>query len=153
MFDRRSLIIGLVLTVGLSLGPAGLASAGTTLTKTQFIAKANTLCNDAATTFAPKVAQLKGKSMTPELIAKFVGELLPVVQVQIDKTEKLVPPTSERAKVATMLSTDQAEWNALKANPQLMAADGGKRSPFVTADGLARKLGLLGAPGSSVCSK
>ncbi len=153
MSARKSLLIGLVLAAGLSVVPASLASGGTPLTKAQFIAKANTLCTDAASTFAPKVAQLKGKKMTTKLIAQFVGELLPVVQNQIDQTKKLVPPTSERAKVAAMLSADQTEWNALKANPQLLAANGGKTSPFVTADGLARKLGLLGAPGASVCSK
>ncbi|MGD0054292.1 MAG: hypothetical protein ABSC34_02505 [Acidimicrobiales bacterium] len=153
MSARKTLLIGLALIVGLSIGPATLASGGTALTKAQFIAKANALCTDAANSFAPEVKQLKGETMTPQLIAKFVAELLPVVQAQIDKTKELVAPKTEQSKVATMLSTDQKEWNALKANPQLMGANGGKTSPFVTADGLARKLGLLGAPGSGVCSK
>jgi len=145
-------MIAVALSIGLTLGPASLAS-GAPLTKAQFIAKANTLCSDAAASFAPEAKALKGQTMTPTLIAHFVAELLPVVQNQIDKTKALVPPKSEQAKVSKMLATDQSEWNALKANPQLMDANGGKTSPFVTADSLARKLGLLGAPGSSVCSK
>jgi hypothetical protein len=153
MSARKTFTIGLVLLGALSMGPADLASGSTALTKAQFIDKANALCTKAANTFAPKAKELKGKTMTPQLIAHFVDELLPVVQTQINSTKELVPPKDEQTKVATMLSTDQTEWNALKANPQLLNADGGKRSPFVTADGLARKLGLLGAPGSGVCSK
>jgi hypothetical protein len=146
-------MIGLVLSVGVMLTPASLASGATPLSKAQFIAKANLLCTDAAETLAPKLKEFKGKTMTPTLVAQLVAELLPVVQTQIDKTKALVPPKNEQTKVDKMLAADQTEWNALKANPQSMDANGGKTSAFVIADGLARKLGLVGAPGSGVCSK
>ena len=146
----RLAALALIVLFPLGLGVASPASGGTPLTKSQFITKANALCAAAAAQFRPNEKQFKGQTMTPQLITRFVADLVPVIQEQLDKTKGLTPPSSSLKSVQKMLATDQGELKAFKANPQLMA---GKTSPFVLADNLAGKLGLLGAPGSSVCTK
>lgn len=163
MIPRRAAVIACsIVTIGLiTTGAGGPAQASvgrvssrsaTPLTQAQFISEANGFCAAAVTQFASVLPQFAGvkKNPAPSEIAALVNALAPIVQGQISKTRALNPPKADRAKVAAFLKANQLDLNKLKTDPQLMAA---KTSPFLSADNLARKLGLLGAAGSGPCSK
>jgi hypothetical protein len=122
------------------------------LTKAQFITKANALCADGVTAFAADSSQFAGikTNPTPQAISAFVSALSSIVQSQINKTRALKPPKVDQGQVTKFLQDDQTELNMVKADPQLLS---GAHSPFLAADTLARKLGLVGAPGSGPCTK
>jgi len=145
---RRAIVVALVLVAGIA-SFAGSAAAKP-LTKAQFVAHANALCNAAAKAIAPVFQQLGSGSGPPtaQQVTAFIGGFAPIVQNQINKTKALKPPTRDQTKVTKMLQADQAELNMVKGNPQLL---GGKQSPFLGADSMARKYGLEDAPGAGVC--
>lgn len=159
MIIRRVVIVSLVVATGIvatgsivaattRLGyPASVELGRSTkstkpLTKGQFITQANALCDAAATESAASGQQFKPK---PQATPAFVS----IVQHQIDRTRALVPPIHDQAKVQAFLGADQDELNKLKIHPNEL---GQKRSPFSTADSLARAYGLEGAAGSGVCT-
>ena len=170
MIVRRAVIVALVVVAGMvansgaaaaSTGPGKparivLVSAKSTqpLTKAQFISKADALCANGVTAFAavaPRFAGIK-KNPTPQAISALVSALSSIVQNQIDKTRALKPPKAEQAAVTEFLRANQTELRVLEADPQLLANSANK-DPFLTADNLARKLGLEGAAGSGPCTK
>lgn len=118
------------------------AKSKTPLTKEQFIAQANALCDAAATASAALGVQ-------PALHIVSTPGFVSIVQRQIDRTRALVPPVHDRSTVEKFLSANQDELNSLKTNPSAL---GQKRSPFSTADALARAYGLEGAAGSGACT-
>jgi hypothetical protein len=130
------------------------AKAKKPLTKKQYIAKANALCDAAASAFVPVTKQfapqLQGNSQpSPQVIAAFVKALASVVQHQINTTRALVPPKHDQAKLKKMLSLNQDALTKVKADPTLLA---GKHNPFLAADTIARNYGLEGAAGSGPCT-
>lgn len=131
-----------------------LAKTKKPLTKAQYIAKADALCDAAAAAFGPVKQQFQqqvGNSQpTPQVIAAFVKAVVPIVQHQIDKTRALLPPKRDQSKVKKILRAEQAALEKVKADPQ--KAFGQKKSPFFAADSLARAYGLEGAAGSSACT-
>ncbi|GEM_PF-6189131 len=151
MSVRRVVVVASIVVAGM-VPFAGGAGAAKPLTKAQFITEANALCAASRAAFAPLESQFAGlkTNPTPQAIAAFVSALSTIVQKQINKTRALTPPKAEQAQVTKFLRDAQTELNMVKADPQLM---GGPHSPFLTADTLARKLGLEGAPGSGVCTK
>ena len=128
------------------------ASQSKTLTKAQFIARANALCSAAAAAMTRVFQQLPKSGGTPssQEISAFIAAFAPVVQKQINGTKSLKLSKSNRAKISKMLQTDQAELNKVKSDPALL---GGKQSPFLAADSLARSFGLEDAPGAGSCAK
>jgi hypothetical protein len=115
------------------------AKSAKPLTKTQYTAQANALCDAAATAsaaFGPHFTQA-----TPDFVS--------IVQHQIDRTRALVPPTHDQPKMQKFLAVNQDALNLLKTHPNRL---GRKPSPFSTADVLARAYGLEGAAGSGVCT-
>jgi len=167
---RRVVVVGVIVAAGIvgagssvaaSTGPGTPASAElgrsakTTkpLTKAQFITQANALCAAAAVATSSvfqQFANIGSGSPSAQEITAFVTALASVVQKQINGTHALKPPTRDQSKITKLLSVNQNELNALKANPQLLS---GKQSPFVAADSLARAYGLEGAAGSGPCTK
>jgi hypothetical protein len=134
--------------------PSRIAAKGPPLTKKQYIAKANALCDTAASAFVPLTKQfapqLQGNSQpSPQVIAAFVKALASVVQHQIDKTKALVPPKRDQSKLTKMVHLDQVALTKVKADPTLLA---GAHNPFLPADTIARKYGLKGAAGSGPCT-
>jgi hypothetical protein len=154
MFARRGLIVVVVVVViGIVASGSSVAATKKPLTKPQFIAQANALCDAARTSFAsvaPQLAAVKGGNPTPAQISAFVNAIAGVVQTQITKTEALKPPTRDQSKITKFLHENQTDLNKVKANPQLL---GGGQSPFLDADTLARAYGLEGAAGSNPCTQ
>lgn len=171
MIVRRMVAVGLVVGIGLVAMWTSVAVASTRqdasasvesgrsakntqpLTKAQFIAQANALCDAAAAGFAPlkqRFGNLKNSSPSSSEVAAFVAAYGPIVQNQINKTRALKPPKRDQSKITKMLQESQTALNAIKANPQLL---GGATNPVLNADTLARAYGLEGAPGSGPCTK
>jgi hypothetical protein len=121
------------------------------LTKKQYIAQANALCDAAGTAVTPIRQRLgqSGGSPTAQQIAAVVKALAPIVQHQIDKTRALQPPKSDQSKVKKILSAEQQALNKVKADPQVLGTSPG---PFFTADTLARAYGLEDAAGTGTCT-
>ena len=158
---RAAVIVGFIVTIGLITSGFGVtveASAGRVssqsakpLSKAQFISEANGFCAAAVTQFASRfdpVCWHQEESDPERNSPRRPCADPPIVQGQINKTRALNPPKADRAKVAAFLKANQLDLNKLKADPQLIAA---KTSPFLSADNLARKFGLLGAAGSGPC--
>jgi hypothetical protein len=123
------------------------------LTKKQYIAQANALCDAAATAFGPvnqQLQQLRDRSQpTAHITFVLKRSFAPIVQHQISKTEALVPPRRDQTKVSKILGATRSALTKVMATPQLLGA---KRSPFLAADTLARAYGLEGAAGSAACT-
>ena len=167
MLARRVVIVGLIVTTGLlATGSSVAASArhgalasiemrlsakhAKPLTKAQFITQANALCAEAQMNFVTvlEVAGVNGSSPTPQQLIPFVGAFAPIIQNQITRTRALKPPKHDQSKVTKILQANQDALNKLRADPQLL---GGKQSPFLAADSLARAYGLEDAAGEGTC--
>jgi len=167
MIVRRVAVVGLIVVTGFVATGSSVAAiarhdrAGSAalrlsaketkpLTKAQFIAQANALCAAAQMAFVTvlRVAGTNGSPPTSEQLIPFVAAFAPIVQNQITKTRGLNPPKRDRSKVMKILQANQSELNKLKADPELL---GGKQSPFLVADSLARAYGLDDAAGAGTC--
>jgi hypothetical protein len=167
---RRVVVVGLIVAtgivaagsgVGASTGPGTTASAGLgrsakntkPLTKAQFVAQANALCDAAAVAASSALqpfANIRSGSPSSQEITAFVTAYAAVVQNQIKQTQALKPPKRDQSKITKMLQETETALDAVKANPQLL---GKSPNPFLAADTLARAYGLEGAPGSEPCTK
>jgi hypothetical protein len=152
---RRMLVAASIVVVGLAsaagTGVAETAAKKTPLTKAEFIAQANALCESAAASAQPLVQQFRSVKPSPQAAAQVVAAVAPIIQAQINATKKLVPPKPDQAKIKKMLAAAQAELKKLKADPSLLLKQGG--SPFKAADRIARAYGLEDSPGQGVCTK
>jgi hypothetical protein len=131
------------------------SSSGGTLSKDEFVAKANTICRDTQSKLAKIQSDVQAKvqgdpSQIQSAIEGSVSQLVPIVRSTIDQIAALdapsdLKPTLEEFKTKTDDALDQVQADPAKA---IQDATSGS-NPFTSLQGLATDLGLKDCGGTS----
>jgi hypothetical protein len=115
------------------------AAAGAPLTKQQYVAAYNALC-DASIAKAQAAIHALSKNHTS---SEFVGAIAPIYQHRLDQSRKLAPPQRDRKRVKALLVAQQDALNTAKndGNTLLVGGNGGV-GPKPKSDKLAKTYGL-----------
>jgi hypothetical protein len=123
----RGIAIPALLTVALSASGCGGASSSTnsaatltTITKTEFVAKANAICGGAAPVLSAATAKLATHPSRTAIMAVVKNTFLPSIESQITEIRALGTPSGDQATVTRMLQLVDADLNKLKLNPGLI---------------------------------
>jgi hypothetical protein len=117
----------------LGLGTAGCGSSSSkpkltprsavTITKTEFVAKANVICGRAQPALSAATAKLAGHPSKAQVVAGVKGTFVPSIESQIVGIRALGTPPGDQATITRMLTLVQADLSKLKRNPGLIATD------------------------------
>jgi hypothetical protein len=120
---RRASVTVVVASLLLVLAVAGCGSSsksGSSLTKAQFLAKANAICkagNVKTNALGAKLNKTQSQAKALQIIG---GEYIPAIQSQIDQVRALGGPAGDQAKVTAMLNLAQSALDKVKGNPKLL---------------------------------
>jgi hypothetical protein len=115
------------------------------LTKAQWIAKADAFCQaGTAQTNAAGTQQFGNQKPSQAQIQQFATTtIIPGIQSQVDKIKALGAPVGDEQQVNTLISTVQADLDKAKSDPSLVT----QGNAFSDANKLAQQYGL------KVCGK
>lgn len=142
---RKPLAIGAAtLAVVLSLGLAACGSDDSStdedsLTNTELIEQADTICTDFNGQLAEKAASLTPDSSRDDVNAFVTDEVVPLYEQEIDELRALKPNSEDEAAYTEMLDTLESELKKVEEDPGLMTSGG---TAFPEATGLAKDFGL-----------
>jgi hypothetical protein len=137
-------VVVLVAGCGSSKSTTSTAAAKPALTKAQFLAQGNAICNAGNSTLAVAQKALEkavgNAAPSAAQVAAYVnGVFVPSIQGQIEKIGALGAPAGEEAAVAHLLGQAQADLNQVKSKPTLLL---GARNPFADFARAAHAYGL-----------
>jgi hypothetical protein len=118
-----------MLMVGLGVTGCGGSGAGAkstpaaTITKAEFVAKANAVCGRADGVLSSAEAKLASLHSEAEIAAVVRDTFVPSIEAQITGIRALGVPSGGQAAVTGMLRLVQADLNTLKSRPMLVATD------------------------------
>jgi hypothetical protein len=118
-----------LLMVGLGVAGCGGSGAGAkstpaaTITKAEFVAKANAVCGKADGVLSSAEAKLANLRSKAQVAAVVRDTFVPSIEAQINGIRALGVPTGGQAAVTSMLRLVQADLNTLKSKPMLVATD------------------------------
>jgi hypothetical protein len=137
--NARVVALVLAATVVTTMSGVAGATTGPPLTKQQYVAVYNALC-DASIAKAQAAIQSLKKDHTS---SDFVKAIAPIYQARLNKTRKLVPPANDRKRVKKLLDAQQAAVKTAKNddNTPIIGGNGGK-GPKPKSDKLAQAYGL-----------
>jgi hypothetical protein len=131
------------------------SSSGGTLSRDEFVAKANTFCRDAQTKLSKIQSDIQAKvqgdpSQVQSVVEGSISQIVPIVRSTVDQIAALdapseLKPTLDEFKTKTDDALDQVEADPAKA---IQDASSGN-SPFTSLQSLATNLGLKDCGGSS----
>jgi hypothetical protein len=107
------------------------------LTKAEWIAKADAICKQGNQEINQATKQFQGKPTQAQFDQFATDTLAPSVQKQVDQIRALSAPGGNEAQVNAILDAAEADVNKVKANPSSIQGD-----PFADANKLARAYGL-----------
>lgn len=115
----------------LGLGVAGCGGTGSstksapaaTITKAEFVAKANVICGKADPALAEATVKLASLRSTSQIASVVSHTFVPAIDAQIAAIRAIGTPTGDQATVTSMLRLVQADVNRLKSDPRLAATD------------------------------
>lgn len=96
------------------------APSATTITKAQFVAKANAICKKGNAATQAAGSKLGNEPREAEQLAFVSEKEVPAVQAQIDALKALGAPAGEGASVANIMKTAQADLDKVKSEPRLV---------------------------------
>jgi hypothetical protein len=136
-------LAGLVVGCGSSSSDNSTSTAS--LTKAEWIAKADAFCQAGnAQTNAAGRQQFGNQKPSQAQIQQFAtATIIPGVQSQVDKIKALGAPAGDEQQVNTLISTVQADLDKAKSDPSLITHG----NAFADANKLAQQYGL------KVCGK
>ncbi len=138
------------LAIGLIAAGCGSSNDNSTstssLTKAQWIAKADAICQQGNQEINTAGKQLFGNQQAPPSQAdqeKFASDtLVPNIQKQIDDIRALGAPSGDEDQVNAILDAAQKGVDQAKANPSLLTEQGSGQDPFAGANKLATQYGM-----------
>ena len=136
------LVLGLV-TVG--CGSSSKSSTAAALSKPQFLAQGNAICEHGNQNLAGPDKALGNQPSKAQITAFVTSTFAPNIQTQIDGLRALAAPSSDRVTVLNILDTAQTDLNKIKSNPALLASGAG----FTEFAHLAHPYGLTACAPSS----
>jgi hypothetical protein len=113
------------------------------LTKAQFVAQANAICEEGTRKLAAAQKELEkaigtGAPSEAQITAYATGVFVPSIQSQIERIKALGAPAGEEATLTHMLDVAQADLNLVRARPPLLVSG----HPFASFAKLAHPYGL-----------
>src|SRR6266480_6777187 len=116
-------------------------SSTTTLSQSEFVAKATAICRPVNQDIEAAAHKYLGAGRpTPQDFDQFAATaVVPDTQQVIDGLKGLTPPDGQSGTYSALLGELQSVNDQLKANPQLLAQHG---DPFAKSNQLARQAGL-----------
>ena len=119
--------IAAVLIVGLAATGCGSKSSSKTsakpaaaITKADFLAKGNAICNKGNKELNALGAKLGKKATKAQFTAAAKNSYVPSIQAQIDGIRALGAPSGDEATVKKFLDLAQADLNRIKGKPSLL---------------------------------
>ncbi|HMD52216.1 MAG TPA: hypothetical protein VKG62_05820 [Solirubrobacteraceae bacterium] len=116
--------------IALALGALGCGGGGgstsaqaVTMTKAEFVAKANAICAKDDPQLSEASAKLAALHTPAEVTAGVRSSFVPAIEGQVQEIRALGSPTGEQAATATMLRLVQGDLARLKADPGLVSTD------------------------------
>ena len=126
MHQRLGLTVAVGIAAALIAAGCGSSNSSTTttsLTKAEFLAKANAICK-AGTAKQTAAQESLGKNPSQAQLQAYVkGVAIPTIQSQINAVRALGAPAGDEAKVNAMLALAQADLNKIKTNLGLISHD------------------------------
>jgi hypothetical protein len=122
------------------LAVTGCGSSKPTITKAQFVAKANAICAKGNEKVATVEKGFNEKTTAAEFEAFVKNTLAPNIQAQIDGVRALGTPSGEEKTVTNMLNIAEMDLNQVKSQPKTMLASNAK--PFANFAEVAHHYGL-----------
>jgi len=98
-------------------------SAASTITKAQFIARANAICAKDDPQLSEATAKLSTLRSPAALAAAVRSTFVPAIESQVQEIHALGTPSGEAAQTAALLHLVQADVNKLMAHPALVSTD------------------------------
>lgn len=123
------------------LAVAGCGSSKPTITKAQFVAKANAICSKANEKLEAAEKRFHEKPTPAELEAFLNGTLVPNIQAQINAVRALGTPSGEERTVTNMMNLAQTDLNKAKHEPTTLVERNAK--PFANFAALAHRYGMI----------
>jgi hypothetical protein len=116
-------------------------SSTTTLSQSEFVAKATAICRPVNQDIEAAAHKYLGAGRpTPQDFEQFTSTaVVPDTQQIIDGLKGLTPPAAQSGTYSALLGELQSVNDQLKANPQLLAQQG---DPFAKSNQLAKQVGL-----------
>ncbi|HME04767.1 MAG TPA: hypothetical protein VKG38_17220 [Solirubrobacteraceae bacterium] len=118
-----------MLLVGLGVAGCGGSTSATnstadaTITKANFVAKANAICEKADPALSEAGAKLASLHSEAQIATVVDGTYVPSIEAQIAGIRALGTPPGGQAAVTSMLKLVQADLTKLKGDPPLVATD------------------------------
>jgi hypothetical protein len=95
----------------------------TSITRTDFLARANAICGSADPALAEAAAKLAARPSASQVAAVVKGTYVPMIKTQITQISALGAPSGDRTAVAAMLKMVQADLKKLQSRPALVTTD------------------------------
>jgi hypothetical protein len=121
--------IAATLMIGVGVAGCGSGSSATkapptaTITKAQFLAKANAICGRADPVLSEAEAKLASARTKAQVVAVVRNVYVPSIEAQVTGIRALGTPSGDQASVLSMLRLVQADLNRLERKPALVATD------------------------------
>ena len=110
-------------------------SGGTTISRADFVARANHICQVGNAKLAADLGQLGANGPTPDkLIQYFAATGIPLLRDQVSQLRALGFPTADAAVPAPVFDDLDAILDRAEADPSLMMMDSKAHSPTPTLD-------------------
>jgi hypothetical protein len=124
-------VISATLMLALAGGCGGASSttksaattAAATITKAEFVAKANAICAAADPNLAAENAKLAAHPTPAAVVAAVKNVYVPSVESQIAGIKALGTPSGDQATVSRMLHLVEGDVHKIKTNPRLITTD------------------------------
>jgi hypothetical protein len=145
------MLLGLIMAIALVAAGCGGDSDDndTALTKPQFLAKGNAICQagDKKIQTAFETAIGKGKPTQEQLSSVVTDSLVPSIQGQIDDIRDLPAPEGDQDQIGQVLDEAELALQDVKENPSL-ATQGAGQDPFANVNQQLNDYGLTACGGT-----
>jgi len=136
--------VSVVVVLGLgAFVDVAVAAPSTPLTKDQYVAAYNALCDDGITKVEDAINALPRDHDNDQV----ANAIVPIYQQRLDDSRELVPPEQDRKQVKKLLAAQQTAIDSLKDDSEVLVSGGSAADAFTNgvgkhADKLAKRYGL-----------
>ncbi len=137
-------LAGVMALAGCGGSDSSTSTTSETLTKSEFVAKANAICAKGNQEIRAAGKKLFSSGQAPSQAAqeKFVtATVIPSIQQQVDAVDDLPAPAGDEQKVQAIVNAARSALDKVKQDPSLITAQG-QSDPFAQADKLTNSYGL-----------
>lgn len=134
---KTSSLVAFVISLGL-LSACG--SDGSSITKPEFIAKANAICTEYDKAFEEKTAELTSDATEEQVLAFVTDVMIPEFENMIGEIRDIGFPEADEALLDGLMDETDVELEKLKQDPATILT--AEESPFASIDSRLTDYGL-----------